>query len=59
MALALVVSLLIGLIPVFRYAGAGLSAGLRDGGRGQSQSRERHRARKTLGVVQVALVSST
>jgi predicted permease len=55
LALALVVSLLIGLIPVFRYAGAGLSAGLRDGGRGQSQSRERHRARKTLVVVQVAL----
>jgi predicted permease len=53
--LALLVSLLIGLIPVFRYAGAGLNASLREGGRSISQSRERHRARKALVVVQVAL----
>src|SRR5271170_4125430 len=55
LGLALLVSLLIGLIPVLRYAGAGLNASLREGGRAQSQSRERHRARKTLVVVQVAL----
>jgi len=54
-ALALVVSLLIGLIPVLRYTGAGLNSSLREGGRAQSQGRERHRARKALVVVQVAL----
>ena len=53
--LALFVSLVIGLIPVIRYVGAGLHSGLREGGRALSQSRERHRARKTLVVVQVAL----
>jgi len=53
--LALFVSLVIGLIPVIRYAGTGLHSGLREGGRALSQSRERHRARKTLVVVQVAL----
>jgi predicted permease len=53
--LALLTSLLIGLIPVVKYAGARASSGLREGGRALSQSRERHRARKTLVVVQVAL----
>ncbi len=55
LVLALFVSLVIGLIPVIRCAGAGLNRGLREGGRALSQSRERHRARKTLVVVQVAL----
>jgi predicted permease len=53
--LALLTSLLIGLIPVAKYAGASANSGLREGGRALSQSRERHRARKTLVVVQVAL----
>ena len=53
--LALFTSILIGLIPVFKYAGASANSGLRQGGRALSQSRERHRARKTLVVVQVAL----
>jgi predicted permease len=55
MGLALLTSLLIGLIPVAKYAGASANSGLREGGRALSQSRERHRARKTLVVVQVAL----
>jgi len=55
LTLALVVSLLIGLVPVVRYAGQGLNATLREGGRSQSQGRERHRTRKALVVVQVAL----
>ena len=42
-------------IPVFKYAGGNSASGLREGGRALSQSRERHRARKTLVVVQVAL----
>ena len=54
-ALALFTSLLIGLIPILKYAGASASSGLREGGRALSQSRERHRARKALVVVQVAL----
>jgi predicted permease len=55
LALALLSSLLIGSIPVFKYAGARLNAGLREGGRALSQSRERHRARNALVILQVAL----
>ncbi|MGA2537335.1 MAG: ABC transporter permease [Terracidiphilus sp.] len=53
--LALFTSLLIGAIPVFKYAGVKAASGLREGGRALSQSRERHRARKALVIVQVAL----
>jgi predicted permease len=55
LALALFTSLLIGAIPVIKYAGASLNSALREGGRALSQSRERHHARKALVVVQVAL----
>jgi putative ABC transport system permease protein len=55
LALAVFTGLLIGLIPVFKYAGGQLHTGLREGGRALSQSRERHRARNALVVVQVAL----
>ena len=48
-------SLLFGAIPVFKYAGAQLSTGIREGGRALSQSCEQHRARSVLVVVQVAL----
>ncbi len=54
-AVSLLAGLLFGSIPVFKYAGARLGTGLREGGRTLSQSRERHRARSTLVVVQVAL----
>src|SRR5262249_4246361 len=47
--------LLFGVIPVFKYAGLHVAAGLHGGGRTSSASRERHRARSTLVVVQVAL----
>ena len=53
--LAVFVSLVIGMIPVAKFAGASLQSSLREGGRALSQGRERHRARKTLVVVQVAL----
>ena len=53
--LALLTSLLIGAIPVMRYARAGSNLSLREGGRGQSQSREQHRTRNALVVLQVAL----
>jgi predicted permease len=52
---SLLAGLLFGSIPVFKYAGARLGTGLREGGRTLSQSRERHRARSTLVIVQVAL----
>ncbi|HTS69165.1 MAG TPA: ABC transporter permease [Terriglobia bacterium] len=55
LGVALASSLLFGLVPVFKYAGVGLGTGLREGGRTLSESRERHRARNTLVVVQVAL----
>jgi predicted permease len=50
-----IAGLLFGAIPVFKYAGAELSTTLRGGGRTASASRERHRARNTLVVAQVAL----
>jgi predicted permease len=54
-AIAVFTSLLFGAIPVFKYAGAQLSTGIREGGRSLSQSREQHRARNVLVVVQVSL----
>lgn len=47
--------LLLGILPVFKYAGRGVSAALRGGGRNASESRERHRTRSVLVVAQVAL----
>jgi predicted permease len=52
---ALFASVLVGLIPVLKYAGARLNTGLREGARGMSESRGQHRARNSLVVVQVAL----
>jgi len=54
-AIAVFTSLLFGAIPVFKYASAQLSTGIREGGRSLSQSREQHRARSVLVVVQVSL----
>src|SRR6267154_2297481 len=53
--IALAASLLFGSVPILKYAGARLTTGIREGGRGLSQSKEQHRARNTLVVVQVAL----
>ena len=52
---SLLAGLLFGVIPVFKYAGPHVAAGLHGGGRTSSASRERHRARSVLVVVQVAL----
>jgi predicted permease len=46
---------LFGVIPVLKYAGPGVATALRGVGRTFSMGRERHRARNTLVVVQVAL----
>src|SRR5208337_187255 len=50
LALSLVSSLLFGSIPVWKYAGARLGTGLREGGRSMSESRQRHRSRSVLVV---------
>jgi predicted permease len=55
LGLAVFVGLLIGLIPALKYSGVRASTGLREGGRSLSQSRERHRARNALVVIQVSL----
>jgi putative ABC transport system permease protein len=55
LGVAILASLLFGSIPIFRYAGARLAMGLREGARGASQGREQHRTRNVLVVVQVAL----
>jgi predicted permease len=55
LGVSLFASVLFGCIPIFKYAGARLSTGIREGGRALSQSREQHRARSVLVVVQVAL----
>ena len=46
---------LFGILPVLKYAGRRVAAALQGVGRTFSQSRERHRARNTLVVAQVAL----
>ncbi len=55
LGVSLLSGLLFGLIPVIKYTGPQIAGALRGGGRTLSQSRERHRARNTLVVVQVAL----
>ncbi|HLY17954.1 MAG TPA: FtsX-like permease family protein, partial [Bryobacteraceae bacterium] len=55
LALSLAAGAAFGLIPVFRYAGPRLMWTLRQGGRNASGSRDRHRARSVLVVLQVAL----
>jgi len=55
LSVSIFAGLLSGLIPVLKYAGAQLNTGLREGGRALSQSRQQHRARSALVVVQVAL----
>jgi putative ABC transport system permease protein len=55
LAISLVAGLLFGIIPVIKHAGPNLAPALRAGGRTLSQSKERHHARNTLVVVQVAL----
>jgi putative ABC transport system permease protein len=53
--ISIVSGLLFGAIPILKYAGPQIASNLRGGGRTSSASRERHRARSTLVIVQVAL----
>ena len=53
--LSIVAGLLFGLIPVLKFAKPQLAGALKEGGRLSSAGRERHRARNTLVVAEVAL----
>jgi predicted permease len=55
LVLSLAAGLLFGLIPALKYAAPRVTLALRAGSRTLSQSRERHRARNTLVVLQTAL----
>ncbi len=55
LAISLAAGLLFGLIPIVKYANPNLGNALKEGGRGSSDGRERHRARNALVVAQVAL----
>ena len=55
LAISLTAGLLFGLIPVVKYAAPRVATTLRAGGRTISRSKEAHRARNTLVVLQMAL----
>ena len=57
LAAAVFTTLLFGSVPILKYSGAQLGTGLRQGGRSLSESRERHRARNVLVMVQVGLAT--
>ena len=57
LAVSLIAGLMFGAIPVVRYARPHMASTLKDGSRGSSEGRERHRARNSLVVAQVALAA--
>ena len=57
LGISLMAGLLFGAIPVAKYARPHLAATLNDGSRGSSDGRQRHRARNTFVVAQVALAA--
>jgi predicted permease len=57
LGVSLIAGLLFGAIPILKYARPHMASALKDSSRGSSEGRERHRARNTLVVVQVALAA--
>jgi len=57
LGISLVAGLLFGAIPILKYARPRMASALKDSSRGSSEGRERHRARNTLVVAQVALAA--
>ncbi|MGH9199810.1 MAG: ADOP family duplicated permease, partial [Vicinamibacterales bacterium] len=54
LSISLLAGVLFGLIPILKYARPQLAGALKDSSRGSSEGRERHRARNSLVVAQVA-----
>ena len=54
-AISLLAGLLFGLLPIVRFTRPHLASALKEGGRGSSDGRSRHRTRNALVVVEVAL----
>ena len=57
LGISLVAGLMFGAIPILKYARPHMASALKDSSRGSSEGRERHRARNTLVVAQVALAA--
>jgi len=55
LGISLFAGLVFGLFPVVKYGGASMVNALKEGGRGSSSGKERHRARNTLVVAQISL----
>ncbi len=55
LGISLLSGLLFGMLPVFRVGGLDLVSSLKEGGRGGNVGKQRHRARNTLVVAQMAL----
>ena len=57
LGVSIIAGLLFGAIPILKYARPHMASALKDSSRGSSEGRERHRARNTLVVAQVALAA--
>jgi predicted permease len=53
--ISILVGLFFGLFPVFKYRRSSMVSALKEGGRGFSSGRERHRTRNTFAIAQMAL----
>jgi predicted permease len=57
LGISIAAGLVFGAIPIAKYARPHMAAALKDASRGSSEGRERHRARNTLVVAQIALAA--
>jgi putative ABC transport system permease protein len=57
LGISIIAGLLFGAIPILKYARPHMASALKDSSRGSSEGRERHRARNSLVVAQVALAA--
>jgi predicted permease len=55
LGISILAGLLLGLLPVLKFGSLNLISALKEGGRGGSEGKERHRARSALVVSQIAL----